>query len=270
MGAPKDEVSSNVFTTLSLFLRLEPAVANAMSESTIMGISRLLQSHNECIRTPHAWGVTLGIVERCASSAQAHQRGFYALTGLLQMNSSVPEGPALHPDAFRPYLKAVLAYVSVIDTRRNTKPSSAPPEILTQAQLAKQPISIRAMNLLYGLFDGAPTITELKDDYNNREVHKTPLWEEYWSPVFNCWVRLSRDPRNEVRTHAMTLIQRALMSYRLKDFAFALRRLFFPYWKLSWSPSAVHNRKLLALLWKRLEFAAYNFCPRACCNTYIN
>ena len=213
--APRKEISVHVFHTLELFLKLEPAVATAMAESTIIAITRLLQSPEECIQTPSAWTVTLGIVERCANSAQAHQRGFHALSSLLRTDLSPPEGPALQVNAFRPYMRAVLAYVSVIDTRRSPKPSSAPQEILPQAENVP-PVSVRAMNLLYGLYEGASSLPELRQDLKSREIHTTPLWRQYWTPVFLSLIRLCRDPRNEVRTHAMTLLQRALLSQQLE------------------------------------------------------
>ena len=204
--APKEEISSRIFSTFELFLKLDPSVAAAMSESIIIAVTRLLQKHADSINSLESWRIILALVERSASSPVACERGFRALSSLLNTTVSPPVGPALRPEAFHPYLHATMGYVNVNNGLKNRKGAPSTVELDSD-----QPTSIKAMNILYSLFEG---ISEIEDD-SHSELHLSDKWRIYYVPLFQSWIKLCRDPRNDVRTHAMTLLQRALLSQYL-------------------------------------------------------
>jgi len=224
--APKKEVSSNIFGTFELFLKLEPQVASAMSESIIIAVSRFIQTNYESITNTTSWNIILALVERSATSPLAYERGFQSLQYLLKVNT--PHIPILTEEAFNPYLKAVLAYVNITERKNNKLQYDQPPQpILTDTN---QPIPLKAMNILYSLFENASqllgkstsnpshtqrTLQHSQESVSHPPIDQTQLWEFYWLPIFRSWIHLCRDPRNDIRTHAMTLLQRALLSQYL-------------------------------------------------------
>jgi len=201
----KSEVHSGIISSLELFLKLESSVAQAMAESIIIAVSKLLEACSSSIQSTEGWKVILALVEKSAQYSIACERGFSTLLNLLDITSNPPSGVILHPDAFHPYLHAVLAYVNVIDNRARTERTT-------------QSTAIRSMNLLYSLFEGVSRISENKSllailsQINPAIDH----WKFYWLPIFQSLIRLCRDPRNDVRTHAMTLMQRTLLSPQIQ------------------------------------------------------
>lgn len=296
--APKKEFSSHIFNTFELFLNLESSVANAMSESIIIAVSRFLKSHNSIIPNANSWKIILALVERSANSTNSYERGFQTLLSLLDYNTSPSSSsssslddsnqnlnsysfllskspPILNENAFYPYLRAVLAFINLNFDPNKTKSSSntqknnhqeeeqQPKPILsssgnnyllntttssslshnnnnnnmihspsrdstkqqqssTQQQQAiirthvmtNQPIPIQAMNILYQLFEYAAEISVPKDS-KQKLIHVQKIWNQYWLPIFQTWISLCRHSRNDIRTHSMTLLQRALLSQHL-------------------------------------------------------
>ena len=218
----KREISSAIFNTLELFLKLEPSIANAMSESIIIAVTKLLQSIStyQFISTSDQWRIVMSLVERSAKYLNSCERGFLGLSNLIQTHTFPPFGPIFSPIAFHYYLQAVLAYVNVIETKNNSNQNAAnahkkgiqsSPAVVNE-QSIHVPISVKAMNILYALFEGVYGIPELQEEFKSNQVHKTEIWRFYWLPIFQACIYLCRDPRNEIRTHAMTLLQRALFS----------------------------------------------------------
>ena len=173
----KEEIRDRVLRALEIFLVLSASVADAMSETIAVGLSKLLQSSWQCVRSLAGWQTIFTLLHRCAKHPGARDRALNALRTLIEHDAAgrmargalghanavgssnaatsngttMPSGvrPILDKDTLLPCFNALVGFASV---------PSGPLRLSTDGTSIDTDLSIYAMRSMHTLFEMVPLL----------------------------------------------------------------------------------------------------------------
>jgi hypothetical protein len=195
----KEEIRERILRALEIFLSLEPAVADAMSETIAVGLSKLLQCSSHCVRSVAGWKTIFTLLQRCASHPGARDRALNALRALIardpaasrafkttsssnlltvSLPSTVSTVPTaiLDKDTLMACFNALAAFASIpVGLRMSVDSTSSDTELSINA--------MRSMYVLYEMVPGIGMTTSVHNPIQSNPIQPNPILS---CPVLSC------------------------------------------------------------------------------------
>ncbi|KNC98965.1 uncharacterized protein SPPG_05921 [Spizellomyces punctatus DAOM BR117] len=233
----KDDMLERILQSLDLVNSLSPEAFNRVAEPLMAGIAFLLKSDPSLVTRNARWEVVIGFLSRTSVHPEASRFSFEATCILVSENAdscvsshnfsecvdllisfaAAAGGIVLSSAVASPSGRStgLIGGESVnLSSSAPTSPRLGSRERLTpvKSQLTQVAIerALRALDKLFKLHLKIPSLVEETGMKFNRAFF------EFWLPVLSGLSQQSYHPAREVRQHALTLLQRTLLSPELE------------------------------------------------------
>ncbi|RUS35496.1 hypothetical protein BC938DRAFT_482565 [Jimgerdemannia flammicorona] len=210
--AHKEEMVSEVFQCLELLLALPPQAMNSVSEQMMAGVLNLIKAEQSCITSRTHWETIFTLLSASATHPEASKYAFEATTCLLSESSNT----SIHEDNFSGVVELLGKFANVAGIGADSEKETSQAQRGNRARLTKlQGASIdrarKAIEFLYKLHTQVPRLIK------ESTISMDKAWSKYWLPILTGLSQQCFNPTREVRQHALTHLQRALLLPELES-----------------------------------------------------